>query len=227
MTSHPTIPVGSGGAACFQSSIFSVTRSRRWISHGQPPPRARKSDRRPRGQRRRSLASGPGAGSRARAPRPDRARPGSPARSPCARGADRAPAAPAASRPPGARTPGRRAPLEPPKSLRARLVAGDELGGDVAPRCKRHGRRLSSRLSARGPAPVQIRCCAGDYFPREAIGTVARARTQFYGAGAILTHWITGLLRDVTGVYDQAYIVCAAMAAVSVVLMSPVKRTAN
>lgn len=69
--------------------------------------------------------------------------------------------------------------------------------------------------------------CAGDYFPREAIGTVARARTPFYGAGAILTHWITGLLRDVTGVYDQAYIVCAAMAAVSVVLMSPVKRTAN
>jgi sugar phosphate permease len=65
--------------------------------------------------------------------------------------------------------------------------------------------------------------CAGDYFPREAMGTVAGAWTPFYGSGAILTHWITGMLRDVTGVYDHAYIVCAAMAAVSVALMSLVK----
>jgi sugar phosphate permease len=69
--------------------------------------------------------------------------------------------------------------------------------------------------------------CAGDYFPREAMGTVAGAWTPFYGIGAILTHWITGMLRDVTGVYDHAYIICAAMAAVSVALMSLVKSKAN
>lgn len=65
--------------------------------------------------------------------------------------------------------------------------------------------------------------CAGDYFPKEAMGTVAGAWTPFYGAGAILTHWVTGRLRDVTGVYDHAFIICAAMAGISVVLMGLVK----
>jgi sugar phosphate permease len=65
--------------------------------------------------------------------------------------------------------------------------------------------------------------CAGDYFPKEAMGTVAGAWTPFYGGGAILTHWVTGRLRDVTGVYDQAFMICAAMAGISVVLMSLVK----
>ena len=65
--------------------------------------------------------------------------------------------------------------------------------------------------------------CAGDYFPKEALGTVAGAWTPFYGAGAILTHWVTGKLRDVTGGYDQAFIICAAMAGVSVALMSLVR----
>jgi sugar phosphate permease len=65
--------------------------------------------------------------------------------------------------------------------------------------------------------------CAGDYFPKEAMGTVAGAWTPFYGAGAILTHWVTGRLRDATGVYDHAFIICAAMACVSVALMSLVK----
>jgi sugar phosphate permease len=69
--------------------------------------------------------------------------------------------------------------------------------------------------------------CAGDYFPREAMGTVAGAWTPFYGAGAILTHWVTGMLRDVTGVYDHGYIICAVMAAVSVALMSLVRSKAN
>ena len=55
------------------------------------------------------------------------------------------------------------------------------------------------------------------------MGTVAGAWTPFYGAGAILTHWVTGRLRDVTGVYDHAFIICAAMAGVSVVLMGLVK----
>lgn len=69
--------------------------------------------------------------------------------------------------------------------------------------------------------------CAGDYFPREAMGTVAGAWTPFYGIGAILTHWVTGMLRDVNGVYDHAYLVCAVMAAVSVALMSLVKPKAH
>jgi sugar phosphate permease len=69
--------------------------------------------------------------------------------------------------------------------------------------------------------------CAGDYFPKEAIGTVAGAWTPFYGSGAILTHWITGWLRDVTGVYDHGFIICAAMAAGSVALMGLVKRKAD
>ena len=51
--------------------------------------------------------------------------------------------------------------------------------------------------------------CAGDYFPREAIGTVAGSWTPFYGSGAILTHWVTGRLRDVTGSYDLAFLLCA------------------
>jgi nitrate/nitrite transporter NarK len=65
--------------------------------------------------------------------------------------------------------------------------------------------------------------CAGDYFPKEVMGTVAGAWTPFYGAGAILTHWVTGRLRDTTGVYDHAFIVCAVMACISVLLMSLVK----
>lgn len=66
--------------------------------------------------------------------------------------------------------------------------------------------------------------CAGDYFPREAIGTVAGAWTPFYGLGAILTHWITGWLRDAGGTYDVGLGICAVMAAVSVVLMGLVCR---
>lgn len=69
--------------------------------------------------------------------------------------------------------------------------------------------------------------CAGDYFPREAMGTVAGAWTPFYGSGAILTHWVTGRLRDVTGVYDHAFIICAAMAGLSVALMGLVKRSSE
>ncbi len=69
--------------------------------------------------------------------------------------------------------------------------------------------------------------CAGDYFPREAMGTVAGAWTPFYGSGAILTHWVTGRLRDVTGVYDHAFVICAAMAGLSVALMGLVKRSSE
>jgi sugar phosphate permease len=65
--------------------------------------------------------------------------------------------------------------------------------------------------------------CAGDYFPREAIGTVAGSWTPFYGSGAILTHWVTGGLRDVTGGYDLAFLICALMAGASIVLMARVR----
>ena len=65
--------------------------------------------------------------------------------------------------------------------------------------------------------------CAGDYFPREAIGTVAGSWTPFYGSGAILTHWVTGGLRDVTGGYDIAFLLCAAMAGASIALMARVR----
>ena len=64
--------------------------------------------------------------------------------------------------------------------------------------------------------------CAGDYFPREAMGTVIGAWTPFYGCGAILTHWITGLMRDVTGRYDTTFLICAAMAVLSLLLIAPV-----
>lgn len=66
--------------------------------------------------------------------------------------------------------------------------------------------------------------CAGDYFPREAIGTVAGSWTPFYGSGAILTHWVTGSLRDATGSYDLAFLICALMAGLSVALMLRVRR---
>lgn len=66
--------------------------------------------------------------------------------------------------------------------------------------------------------------CAGDYFPREAMGTVAGSWTPFYGTGAILTHWVTGGLRDVTGTYDIAFLICAAMAGVSIALIALVRR---
>ena len=68
--------------------------------------------------------------------------------------------------------------------------------------------------------------CAGDYFPPEAIGTVVGAWTPFYGAGAVAANWVTGILRDTTGVYDHAIIIFIGTAAASVVLMSLVRKPA-
>ena len=67
--------------------------------------------------------------------------------------------------------------------------------------------------------------CAGDYFPRKAIATVVGAWTPLYGCGAISTHWISGILRDTTGVYDHAFIISAIMAFVGLLLMSRVKKS--
>ena len=62
--------------------------------------------------------------------------------------------------------------------------------------------------------------CAGDYFPRDAMGTVIGAWTPLYGCGAILSHWITGMLRDVTGVYNHAFFIYVVIGGVAVVLMT-------
>ena len=64
--------------------------------------------------------------------------------------------------------------------------------------------------------------CAGDFFPREAMGTVIGAWTPFYGLGAIVTHWVTGFLRDSTGVYDGPFAINVAMAIIALLLMSRV-----
>ena len=66
--------------------------------------------------------------------------------------------------------------------------------------------------------------CAGDYFPKEIMGTVIGAWTPFYGAGAILVHWVSGVLRDVTGIYDHVFIINAVMAAVGIALIFTVKK---
>jgi sugar phosphate permease len=62
--------------------------------------------------------------------------------------------------------------------------------------------------------------CAGDYFPRDVMGTVIGAWTPFYGVGAVLSHWVTGIFRDVTGLYDHAFAMSALMAFASVVLIA-------
>ena len=67
--------------------------------------------------------------------------------------------------------------------------------------------------------------CAGDYFPKEVMGTVIGAWTPFYGAGAILVHWVSGVLRDTTGSYDQAFMINAGMAAIGVVLICAIKKS--
>ena len=67
--------------------------------------------------------------------------------------------------------------------------------------------------------------CAGDYFPKEILGTVIGAWTPFYGLGAIMVHWVTGILRDSTGVYNHAFIIGASMAALAVILVLPLRKT--
>ena len=66
--------------------------------------------------------------------------------------------------------------------------------------------------------------CAGDYFPREVMATVIGAWTPFYGAGAILTHWISGILRDKTGIYNQSFLICIIMAGLAALLIIRLKK---
>lgn len=67
--------------------------------------------------------------------------------------------------------------------------------------------------------------CAGDYFPKDVMGTVIGAWTPMYGLGAILVHWITGILRDTTGVYDYAFIINVAMSLAGIFLICLVKKS--
>jgi len=75
-----------------------------------------------------------------------------------------------------------------------------------------------------GPTFAMYSACAGDYFPRNMIGSVVGAWTSFYGIGAILVHWITGILRDRTGVYDLAFLINAVMAFIGLLLFFFVKK---
>lgn len=65
--------------------------------------------------------------------------------------------------------------------------------------------------------------CAGDYFPKEAIGRVVGAWTPFLGLGGILVHWVSGILRDATGLYNHAFLVMMGTAALGMLLMMRVK----
>jgi len=65
--------------------------------------------------------------------------------------------------------------------------------------------------------------CAGDFFPRQIMGTVIGVWTPFYGIGAISVHWVSGLLRDTTGTYHVAFTINVAMAAIGCLLMCWVK----
>ena len=66
--------------------------------------------------------------------------------------------------------------------------------------------------------------CAGDYFPKQVIGTVIGAWTPFYGIGAVLVHWVSGILRDTTGSYYYAFMINVAMAAVAAMLICCVRK---
>jgi len=75
-----------------------------------------------------------------------------------------------------------------------------------------------------GPTFPIYGACAGDYFPRRVMGTVIGAWTPFYGIGAIMSHWVTGMLRDSTGVYALAFLTNGVMALAGLVLILFVKK---
>jgi sugar phosphate permease len=66
--------------------------------------------------------------------------------------------------------------------------------------------------------------CAGDYFPREIMGTVIGGWTPLYGCGAILSHWVTGILRDSTGNYNQPFLINVVMGVLAIILFSFVQK---
>jgi sugar phosphate permease len=65
---------------------------------------------------------------------------------------------------------------------------------------------------------------AGDYFPKHMMATIMGVWTPFYGLGAVMVHWITGVLRDTQGNYIHAFILCAVSAFMAFLLMLPVRK---
>jgi len=65
---------------------------------------------------------------------------------------------------------------------------------------------------------------AGDYFPKEYMGSVIGMWTPFYGLGAIVANWVTGFLRDTTGRYNAAFVICTLAAILAVALVWFVRR---
>jgi sugar phosphate permease len=76
-----------------------------------------------------------------------------------------------------------------------------------------------------GPTFPIYGACAGDYFPKKVMGTVIGVWTPFYGVGAITSHWITGMVRDRTGVYDQAFLINFLMALGAILFIGFVRKT--
>jgi sugar phosphate permease len=66
--------------------------------------------------------------------------------------------------------------------------------------------------------------CAGDYFPRQVMGTIIGAWTPFYGTGGILAHWVTGILRDTTGTYNHSFLIYILLGMVAIVFISLVHK---
>ena len=69
--------------------------------------------------------------------------------------------------------------------------------------------------------------CAGDYFPKKVMGTIIGVWTVFYGVGAISVHWVSGLIRDTTGSYHNAFVITVITAAVSIVFMYFVEKSSK
>ena len=69
--------------------------------------------------------------------------------------------------------------------------------------------------------------CGGDYFRKEVMGTVIGAWTPFYGLGAILAHFITGRIRDITQSFQMAFYLAVLFALFAAFLMHRVKRPAE
>ena len=69
--------------------------------------------------------------------------------------------------------------------------------------------------------------CAGDYFPRKVIATVAGAWTPFYGLGAMAAHWVTGYMRDTIGTYHFAFAIAAVMSFFAIIMICFVRETGH
>ena len=66
--------------------------------------------------------------------------------------------------------------------------------------------------------------CGGDYFRKEVMGTVIGAWTPFYGLGAILAHFISGRIRDITQSFQPAFYLAVLLALIAAFLMQRVKK---